>query len=110
MNKTDNNFYISLSYADCVKRNSALFSLISLPVQTDNLTFVSLDELNSLIIWLKNKCNKQLSAFILLNSHNGLIYKLMRSNMPRYLCKIIANFRNDRTFVVEINNIYIIFS
>ena len=59
-----------------------------------------------------NKCNKQSIGLVLLDVekafdtvwHNGLIYKLMISNMPTYLCKIIANFINDRIFVVEVNN------
>lgn len=36
--------------------------------------------------------------------HNGLIFKLLQSNIPKYLCAIIANFLSDRTFVVSVNN------
>lgn len=36
--------------------------------------------------------------------HNGLIYKLLKANIPKYLCKLIANFLADRTFVVAVND------
>lgn len=38
--------------------------------------------------------------------HDGLIYKLNRSNPPTYLIKIIKSFISDRRFMVEINGEY----
>lgn len=37
--------------------------------------------------------------------HNGLIYKLLHANVPKYLCKLIAEFLSNRTFVVSVNDI-----
>lgn len=35
--------------------------------------------------------------------HNGLIFKMLEAEIPTYLCKIIADFLEDRTFVVCVN-------
>lgn len=35
--------------------------------------------------------------------HNGLIYKLLKSEVPKYLCKLVADFLKERTFSVSIN-------
>ena len=78
-----------------------------------NEQFGAVHQINRITNRIKyNKCVKQSTGLILLDVekafdtvwHNGLIYKLMRPNMPRYLWKIIADFLNDRTFVVEVNN------
>lgn len=59
-----------------------------------------------------NKHRKQSTGLILLDVekafdtvwHNGLVYKLLQTNIPRYLCGLIGNFLANRTFVVAVNN------
>lgn len=36
--------------------------------------------------------------------HNGLIYKLMKTNTPKYITKLIHNFLSNRTFQVTVKN------
>lgn len=36
--------------------------------------------------------------------HHGLLYKLVTANIPKYLCKIIADFLVNRKFAVSLNN------
>lgn len=63
-------------------------------------------------IILHNKKNKKSTGIIVLDVekafdtvwHNGLIYKLLRANIPTYLCKLIADFISNRKFSVVINN------
>lgn len=35
--------------------------------------------------------------------HNGLIYKMLESNIPKYLCKIVHEFVSDRKYIVSVN-------
>lgn len=35
--------------------------------------------------------------------HNGLIHKLLKNDVPKYLCKIILDFLESRSFIVTVN-------
>lgn len=61
-----------------------------------------------------NKRNKKSTGLLLLDIekafdtiwHHGLIFKLITANTPKYLCKIIADFLENRTFRVSVNTSY----
>lgn len=61
-----------------------------------------------------NKYNKKSTGIILLDIekafdsvwHNGLIYKLIKTNLPTYLCKILADFLDNRSYIVSVNNTF----
>lgn len=60
----------------------------------------------------RNKSNKKSTGMILLDIgkvfdsvwHDGLIYKLMKMNLPRYLIRIINAFIRNRKFIVKVND------
>lgn len=35
--------------------------------------------------------------------HNGLLYKMVAANMPKYICKIVSQFLEDREYAVSVN-------
>lgn len=38
--------------------------------------------------------------------HKGLIYKMIQSNIPKYLCRIISDFLEERQFIVSVNGTF----
>lgn len=63
---------------------------------------------------LNNKRNKKSTGILLLDIekafdtvwHSGLVYKLLKANIPKYLCNIVHNFIENRTFKVSVNNTF----
>ena len=63
-------------------------------------------------IIINNKHKRHSTGLILLDIekafdtiwHNGLIFKLIQGNVPKYLCKIISEFLDQRSFIVSVNN------
>lgn len=64
-------------------------------------------------IILENKRNKLSTGLILLDIekafdtvwHNGLIYKLLTLQTPKYLCRLVAEFLYNRSFIVSVNGV-----
>lgn len=76
----------------------------------DHCTIHQMSRIKNKIIL--NKRNKRSTGIVLLDIekafdtvwHHGLIFKLMSINLPKYLCKIVADFLDNRTFSVSANN------
>lgn len=58
----------------------------------------------------QNKSDRKSTGMILLDIekafdtvwHDGLIYKLLKHDVPLYICKILKSFLTDRSFVVQV--------
>lgn len=61
---------------------------------------------------MSNRRNRKSTGIILLDIekafdtvwHDGLVYKLIKARIPKYLTRLIADFLDNRSFIVSINN------